>query len=265
MAVPVNSPVVRSRPSYTFSDSADGFHSVPPSSSRTKKSLVSVPGRSVKTPCGAPPTLASRARRPPTSTVISGAVSDSRLARSSSRVSGGSFSPAGRKLRNPSALGSRTLKVSASVCSSEASVRPGVNGTVTSCPAPFAAFSTAAQPPSTMRSASETFVPSVWEPLKSCRTCSSFCSTSASWAGSLTSQSFWGARRMRAPLAPPRLSVSRKLAAEAQAVATSWETDSPEASSVALRDAMASSPISSWSTAGTGSCHSCGSGTQGPR
>ena len=37
----------------------------------------------------------------------------------------------------------------------------------------------------------------------------------------LDSQSFCGARRMRAPLAPPRLSVQRKLEAEAHAVVTS--------------------------------------------
>ena len=38
-------------------------------------------------------------------------------------------------------------------------MRPGVKGTVTSCPAFFAAFSTPAQPASTIRSASETFLP----------------------------------------------------------------------------------------------------------
>ena len=47
-------------------------------------------------------------------------------------------------------------------------------------------------------------------------------------AESLTSQSFCGARRMRAPLAPPRLSVPRNVAADAHAVATSWATVSPE-------------------------------------
>ena len=96
MAVHLTSPVARSRPSYTFSDEADGFHSVPMSSRFTKKSLVSVSGRSVKTPWAVCPALAFRARMPPTSTVISGAVSVSRLARSSSSVSGGSFSPARR-------------------------------------------------------------------------------------------------------------------------------------------------------------------------
>ena len=34
---------------------------------------------------------------------------------------------------------------------------------------------------------------------------------------------------MRAPFAPPRLSVPRNVAADAQAVETSWEMDSPEA------------------------------------
>ena len=89
-------------------------------------------------------------------------------------------------------------------------MRPGANGTVTSCPAFFAACSTAAQPPRTIRSASETLLPPDCEPLKSCWICSSVCSALASSAGSLTSQSFCGARRIRAPLAPPRLSVPRK-------------------------------------------------------
>ncbi len=39
----------------------------------------------------------------------------------------------------------------------------------------------------------------------------------------------------------------------------------PESSTVALRAAMSSSVTRSWSTAGTGSCHSCGSATHGPR
>ena len=47
--------------------------------------------------------------------------------------------------------------------------------------------------------------------------------TFASSAGWLTSQSFCGARRMRAPLAPPRLSEPRKVDADAQAVETSWD------------------------------------------
>ena len=39
--------------------------------------------------------------------------------------------------------------------------------------------------------------------------------------GLLASQSFCGTRRIRAPLAPPRLSDPRKVDAEAQAVVTS--------------------------------------------
>ena len=46
---------------------------------------------------------------------------------------------------------------------------------------------------------------------------------------------------MRAPFAPPRLSVPRNDAADAQAVETSWETDSPEARTFALRSAMSRS------------------------
>ena len=41
-------------------------------------------------------------------------------------------------------------------------MRPGANGTVMSCPAFFAACSTAAHPPRTIRSASETFFPPDW-------------------------------------------------------------------------------------------------------
>ncbi|MCY1296602.1 hypothetical protein D9M70_459980 [compost metagenome] len=60
----------------------------------------------------------------------------------------------------------------------------------------------------------------------------------ASCAGWLTCQSFCGARRMRAPLAPPRLSEPRKVEADAQAVETSSETERPEARILALRSAI---------------------------
>ena len=40
--------------------------------------------------------------------------------------------------------------------------------------------------------------------------------TFANSSGSLTAQSFWGASRMRDPLAPPRKSVLRNVEAEAQ-------------------------------------------------
>ena len=67
------------------------------------------------------------------------------------------------------------------------------------------------------------------------------------------------------PVGPAALkSVLRKLAADAHAVDTSCGIVRPESRIVALRAAMSASPISSWSTGGTGSCHSCGSGTHGP-
>ena len=82
----------------------------------------------------------------------------------------------------------------------------------------------------------------------------------------MTSQSFCGARRMRAPLAPPRLSVPRNVDADAHAVETSWATVSPEARIVRFSSAMSSAPASSWSTSGTGSCQiSRSAGTSGPR
>jgi hypothetical protein len=67
------------------------FQAVPMSSRLTKKSFVRRPGRSVNTPCPAPPWLTPRARRPPTNTVISGAVSRSREARSISSSSVGTL------------------------------------------------------------------------------------------------------------------------------------------------------------------------------
>ena len=71
---------------------------------------------------------------------------------------------------------------------------------------------------------------------------------------------------MRAPLAPPRLSVPRKVDAEAHAVETSCDTDSPEARIFSLRAATSCALTSGWSTGGTGSCQICGSdGTSGPR
>ena len=101
--------------------------------------------------------------------------------------------------------------------------------------------------------------------LKSACTRSRTGRTSASCSGSLTSQLRCGSSRSRAPFAPPRLSVVRNVAADAHAVVTSWLIESPESSSVAFRDATSASSTSSWSTAGTGSCHSWGSATHGPR
>ena len=49
---------------------------------------------------------------------------------------------------------------------------------------------------------------------------------------------------MRAPFAPPRLSEPRKVEADAQAVETSWEMDSPEARILPLRSAMSFASIS---------------------
>ena len=72
---------------------------------------------------------------------------------------------------------------------------------------------------------------------------------------------------MRAPLAPPRLSVPRNVDAEAHAVETSWETVRPEARIVVLErgDVVRADQLVR-STAGTGSCQmSSSEGTSGPR
>ena len=87
---------------------------------------------------------------------------------------------------------------SASVISSVASPRPDVNGTVISTPPALAAASTAAVPANTIKSAMLTgLLRPAWMP-------SSMLNTLCRRAGSLPSQSFCGARRIRAPLAPPR-------------------------------------------------------------
>jgi hypothetical protein len=62
-----------------------------------------------------------------------------------------------------------------------------------------------AHPPRTIRSASDTFFPPDCALLNAFWIPSRVSSTFFSWAGWLTSQSFCGARRMRAPLAPPRI------------------------------------------------------------
>ena len=62
-----------------------------------------------------------------------------------------------------------------------------------------------------MTSASDTFFPPVCALLKSACTFSSVASTFASSSGELAFQSFCGARRTRAPFAPPRLSVPQPM------------------------------------------------------
>ena len=113
-------------------------------------------------------------------------------------------------------------------------MRPGVKGTCDVVSGVLGRAFHRGRPPSTMRSASETAflacaaLKSLWMP-------SRVRSTIDTSAESFTSQSFWGARRMRAPLAPPRLSVPRNVAADAHAVATSCATLSPEPRICSLR------------------------------
>ena len=150
-----------------------------------------------------------------------------------------------------------------SVCSGVASVRPGAKGTSIGVPASRAAFSMAAAPPSTITSANETFLlPELKFSWTFCRAAS----TLASSVGSFTAQSFWGASRMRAPFAPPRMSVSRYEAAEAQAVRTSSGTVRPVARICFFSAVASASLMRAPSTGGTGSCQiSASSGTSSPR
>ena len=66
---------------------------------------------------------------------------------------------------------------------------------------------------------------------------SSTSSTFVSCVGLLLSQYFWGAKRMREPLAPPRMSEPRKVEADAHATETNSETVSPESKIFAFRAA----------------------------
>ena len=114
---------------------------------------------------------------PPTRTVISGAVSVSSCAAIDQQLLCRHGVLGLEVVAEPVGTGSSTANDSTSVCSCDASVRPGVKGTVTSWPAFFAACSTPAQPPRTIRSASETFFPpdcallnSFWIPSRVCST-----------------------------------------------------------------------------------------------
>ena len=86
-------------------------------------------------------------------------------------------------------------------------------------------------------------------------------STRLKRAGSLPAQSFCGARRMREPFAPPRLSDPRNVRALSQAVATSSAT----VKSVAAIFAFTSSTLYFEFPAGIGSCQiKSSAGTSGP-
>ena len=85
----------------------------------------------------------------------------------------------------------------------------GHGGEVESIAWSYAASVRLALPPSTIVSASETFLPPRSDALNSDWMASSRASTRVSSAGSLTAQSFCGASRTRAPFAPPRRSVPR--------------------------------------------------------
>ena len=138
-----------------------------------------------------------------------------------------------------------------------------MNGTCTVKPASAAAFSTPTPPASTIRSARDTCLP---EALKAVWIDSSTRSTAASSSGLLTSQPLCGSSRIRAPLAPPRLSLPRNDEAAAHAVETSCETDRPEARICPLSASMSAPETSSCVTAGSGSCQiSTSDGTSGPR
>mmetsp|Transcript_24335 Transcript_24335/g.50531 ORF Transcript_24335/g.50531 Transcript_24335/m.50531 type:complete len:278 (+) Transcript_24335:310-1143(+) len=236
----------------------------------TKKSLVSWPTLPVRTPTFVLPVLAPSTLMPPTSTVISLLDSVSILDFSTSRASGERTPlrvrpPLPMWLRNPSAVGSRTAKLAASVSSAVVSPLPPAKGTVTSTPAALAADSMAADPARTMRSAIE--MASAKSPL----TFSRAERTPESSSGSLAAQEACGSRRTLAPLLPPLKSVPRNVEAEAQAALTSWEIEPAckAASLILARVSTSGAPAPNPNRvplkAGTGSCQIWTSGTREPR
>ena len=92
-------------------------------------------------------------------------------------------------------------------------------------------------------------------------------STVFSCEGLLTAQPTWGCKAMRAPLAPPRLSLLRKVEAEPQAAATRLETVKPLVPRIlAFRAVSSPGVMRPPDTLGRGSCQMkrC-FGTSGPR
>ena len=112
-------------------------------------------------------------------------------------------------------------KDSTSVCSCDASMRPGVKGTLTGCPASFAAFSMAASPPRTIRSASETFLPPDCEALNSFWIAFQFPQHLGQFSRLVGCPVFLGREANAGAVGPAALIGAAKVEAEAQAVETS--------------------------------------------
>ena len=144
-------------------------------------------------------------------------------------------------------------------------MRPGTKAISMSCPRSAAALSIAAAPPRTIMSAMLIALLPRALSLNSPRTFSSAASVEASSSVSFTSHEFMGASRTRAPLAPPRISLSRYEDAEAQAALTSDDVLAPDFKIAFLSFLISRLLTRSWSTAGIGSCHiNTSSGTSEP-
>ena len=115
-------------------------------------------------------------------------------------------------------------------------MRPGVNGTVTLTPAFFAACSTPAQPASTIRSASETFLPPGADLLKSALDAFERLQHLRELRGLIDLPVLLRRETNTRTVRAAALVGAAERGAEAQAVDTSCETVSPEASTFALSD-----------------------------
>ena len=221
------------------------------SSRLTKKSLVSVPGRSVKTPCRTRRCWRrGRAchRRAPSSPARS---ASSRFARSTSSFSGGSFSPARGSCGSRRPRGSSTANVSTSVCSCEASVRPGVNGTVMSCAGVLRRLLHGGAAAEDDQVGQRDRLPPDCEPLKSDWIRSSVRQHRGE-LGRVVDRPVLLRRQPDAGAVGAAALVGGRGSddADAHAVRTSWGTDRPEPSSVSFSAATSASSTSSWSTGG---------------
>ena len=115
-------------------------------------------------------------------------------------------------------------------------MRPGVNGTVTSCPRLLRRGFHRRAAAEHDQVGERDLLAALCAALKSLRIASSSANTFVEF-GRLVGfdQSFCGSRRMRAPLAPPRRSVPRNVEAEAHAVFTSCGIDRPDVEHLLLQ------------------------------
>ena len=145
-------------------------------------------------------------------------------------------------------------------------MRPGVKGTLTSWPPSFAAFSIAAPPPSTIRSASETFLPPLAEALKSFWIASSFRERWLKLGRIVDLPVLLGIEPNARAVSAAALVGAAERRGRRPGGRNEFGNREARAEDLRLERRDVRSSISGWSTAGIGSCQiSVSFGTSGPR